>query len=249
MQRVYFDLQHVADVTVVTFTERELVDEQMLHTICERLAGLADTVGQRELLLNLGNVIHVNSLALAKFVGLNTVIQSRGRQLTFCNLRPLIYEVFRAMGLDRILCIRTDRVVFPPQVGPHWLARGTEVPCTMPGRAALSRPWNPIVLCDCQTVRVEALVTALARDVTVVHVANFVALAGYCDHQAPVAVALPLVWSAGGDGPASHHGSESPVWQFLRSHSRRQAILVYADTDRLPLQVYCQALDAGVRQV
>jgi transcriptional regulator with GAF, ATPase, and Fis domain len=72
-------------------------------------------------------------------------------------------------------------------------------------------------------------------------------LADYCRKHTAAAVALPLMFVPAGSPPPD--GAQAPVVDFVRRHGRQTAVVVYADTGRLPLAVYCQALAAGARQV
>jgi transcriptional regulator with GAF, ATPase, and Fis domain len=69
-------------------------------------------------------------------------------------------------------------------------------------------------------------------------------LGRYCAEQTHAVVALPFPWPA-----ADASTARAPVLEFLHAQGHRLPIVVYADTNRLPIGVYCQALVAGAKQV
>jgi transcriptional regulator with GAF, ATPase, and Fis domain len=64
-----------------------------------------------------------------------------------------------------------------------------------------------------------------------------------CAAQDVGVVALPLVWT--GLVPAV----DPRLLDFIRAHARHLDVVIYADTHRIPLGIYCQTLAAGARRV
>jgi DNA-binding NtrC family response regulator len=125
---------------------------------------------------------------------------------------------------------------------PGGASRRTFTTATFPPQAS-GRAF--VVLCDPQPARATALVSALAQQLTVVYETDLEVLARFCDQYTPAALALPLHWPmAAGDSVV-----DTPLLRFLRTHGQRLAVLVYADTGRLPLTAHCQPLAAGARQL
>ena len=98
-----------------------------------------------------------------------------------------------------------------------------------------------VILCDPDTNHVPLL----AGDFHLTRTTSLERLIELSCKRKPVAVALPLNWPR---APLLED-SDTPILQFLRSNRHRLAIIVYADTTKLPIGVYCRALCAGARRV
>jgi anti-anti-sigma factor len=95
------------DATVIHFTGCQVsLDEESLPRIHDQLLALADEPSDSDLLLDFGNVEHLDSTALGSLVGLHRKLLARGRRLKFGNLTPEVHEVFAATKLDRFLDLR-----------------------------------------------------------------------------------------------------------------------------------------------
>jgi DNA-binding NtrC family response regulator len=103
---------------------------------------------------------------------------------------------------------------------------------------------STVVLHDPDLARARGLLDGLRSFLPVEHIEDFAVLAERCRHQPPAVLALPL---HAGVPPTG--GTDTPVLQLIRSQRRHSAIVVYADTSRLPLAAYCRALAAGARHV
>jgi anti-anti-sigma factor len=230
------EVDHLGEVTVANFTGREILEDAAMHSFAEQLAQLAEDVGGRQLLLNFGNVKNFNSRGLSSVVACHQKLQASDGRLVVCNLEPSIYEIFKATHLDDLLA--AGGAEGPPATEPEVRA---------PAAPAGGRRWLPVVLCDPRPDRARRLLTALGRELSVVHLSSLDALDRYCARHTSAAVVLPLHWAP----PGGHAGGEaSPaVLDFLRAHGRQVPPLVYADTQHLALETYCQALAAGARQI
>ena len=69
-RRRRLEVEDIGDVTVVSFTDRKILDEQNIQIIGEQLFSLVDEEGWRKILLNFGNVEYLSSAALGKFITL-----------------------------------------------------------------------------------------------------------------------------------------------------------------------------------
>jgi anti-sigma B factor antagonist len=98
----------LGDVTVVSFTDRKILDEQNIQNIGEQLFSLVDESGRKKLLLNFGNVEYMSSAALGKLITLNKKVQSAGGRLVLCNIDASIREVFEITKLDKLFVIKND---------------------------------------------------------------------------------------------------------------------------------------------
>jgi len=107
-RRRRLEVEDLGDVTVVSFTDRKILDEQNIQVIGEQLFSLVDESGRKKLLLNFGNVEYMSSAALGKLITLNKKVQAAGGRLVLCNIDPQIREVFEITKLDKLFVIRND---------------------------------------------------------------------------------------------------------------------------------------------
>src|SRR5579859_6818401 len=98
-----------------------------------------------------------------------------------------------------------------------------------------------VILCDPNPTQFPLL----AGDFHLIRTPSLERLIESCCKREPVAVALPLHWPK---APLFEE-NDTPILQFIRSNRHRLAIIVYADTTKLPIGVYCRALCAGARRV
>src|SRR5262249_39773444 len=80
-RRRRLEAEEIGDVTVVSFMDRKILDEQNIQVIGEQLFSLVDESGRKKLLLNFSNVEYMSSAALGKLITLNKKVQAAGGQL------------------------------------------------------------------------------------------------------------------------------------------------------------------------
>jgi anti-anti-sigma factor len=97
--------EQVGDVTIVSFAERELLDELMIQKLGEQLLSLAAGVERRRLLVNLGGVERFSTMMLAKLIALHMKVKHAGGRLIVCRIDPRIYEIFRIFNFRRLIPI------------------------------------------------------------------------------------------------------------------------------------------------
>ncbi len=107
-RRRRLEVEDIGDVTVVSFTDRKILDEQNIQVIGEQLFSLVDELGRKKLLLNFGHVEYMSSAALGKLITLNKKVGAAGGKLVLCSIDPQIREVFEITKLDKLFTIRTD---------------------------------------------------------------------------------------------------------------------------------------------
>ncbi len=107
-RRRRLEAEEIGDVTVVSFMDRKILDEQNIQVIGEQLFSLVDESGRKKLLLNFGNVEYMSSAALGKLITLNKKVQAAGGRLVLCNIDPQIREVFEITKLDKLFTIRPN---------------------------------------------------------------------------------------------------------------------------------------------
>jgi anti-sigma B factor antagonist len=102
------EVEDVGDVTIATFTDKKILDEEHIRVLGEQLFNLVDEVGRKNLLLNFRNVEYMSSAALGKLITLNKKVAAAGGKLVLCAIDPQIHEVFRITSLDKHFVIRGD---------------------------------------------------------------------------------------------------------------------------------------------
>lgn len=108
MSKQWLRVEQVADVTVVHFLVKRILDEPTIQAIAEQLFSLVETDGKRKLLLNFDNVEYMSSAALGKLINLHKKLTSLQGKLAMCNVIPQIFEVFAITKLDKIFKIFPD---------------------------------------------------------------------------------------------------------------------------------------------
>jgi anti-sigma B factor antagonist len=107
-KRRRLEVEEIGDVTVVSFTDKKILDEQNIQVIGEQLFSLIDELGRKKILLNFGNVEYMSSAALGKLITLNKKVQGAGGKLVLCNIDANIREVFEITRLDKLFVIKGD---------------------------------------------------------------------------------------------------------------------------------------------
>jgi anti-anti-sigma factor len=97
--------EQVGNVTVVSFTERELLDELMIQKLGEQLLSLAAGVERRSLLVDMGGVERFSTTMLCKLIALHKKLKNAGGRLILCRIDPRIYEIFRIFNFRRLIPI------------------------------------------------------------------------------------------------------------------------------------------------
>jgi anti-sigma B factor antagonist len=95
-------------VTVVSFADSKILDEQVIQEIGDELFALIDEHYKVKLLLNFENVDYLSSAALGKLIILNRKVREENGDLKFCSIKPKIYDVFKITKLDKIFSIYED---------------------------------------------------------------------------------------------------------------------------------------------
>ena len=101
-------VEQIADVAVVYFLDKRILDEPTIQAIAEQLFSLVDDQQQRKLLLNFTNVEYMSSAALGKLINLHKKLTGVKGKMAMCNVIPQIYEVFAITKLDKIFKIFPD---------------------------------------------------------------------------------------------------------------------------------------------
>jgi anti-sigma B factor antagonist len=100
------EVEDVGDVTVVTFTDDRLLDEQAIEVVGEQLFSLVDELGRRNLLLDFRKVEYLSSAVLGTLITLNKKVNAAGGRLELHNVSRQFYEVFQCTKLDKLFKVQ-----------------------------------------------------------------------------------------------------------------------------------------------
>lgn len=104
------NVKDVGGVTVVTFTDRKILEAASIQELGDELNALVDPGGHRKLLLDFASVEFLSSAALNKLIILDRKAKAAGGKLKLCNLKPEIHEVFVITRLNQLFDIKdTDK--------------------------------------------------------------------------------------------------------------------------------------------
>jgi anti-sigma B factor antagonist len=101
-------VEQIADVTVVYFLDKRILDEPTIEVIAEQLFSLVDQDGRRKLLLNFSDVEYLSSAALGKLINLQNKLDAGQGKLAMCSVFPQILEVLAVTKFDKIFKIFPD---------------------------------------------------------------------------------------------------------------------------------------------
>ena len=107
-RRRRLEVEDSADVAVVNFIDKKILDEQNIQMIGDDLFRLVDELGRRKILLNFSNVEFLSSAALGKLITMNRKVQAVRGKLLLCNITKEIREVFEITKLDKLFTIMPD---------------------------------------------------------------------------------------------------------------------------------------------
>ncbi len=99
------NVRTVGDVTVVSFVDRMLVNEDLIREVGEQLRHLVEAQGVVNLLLDFADVRFMSSSLLGLLLPLTRTLAARGGQMKLCNLTPSLKEVFTVSKLDRLFSL------------------------------------------------------------------------------------------------------------------------------------------------
>jgi anti-sigma B factor antagonist len=101
------ETEDVGDVAVVRITAPRLENEDHIRAVFQEVAGLVDA-GRPNLLLNLGRVEFLASVAVGKLLTLHRKVQSAGGRLALCQLSSATDEVLEIMHLKQVIPVYDD---------------------------------------------------------------------------------------------------------------------------------------------
>jgi anti-sigma B factor antagonist len=108
-RRTHLQIEQMGDVTVISFLDKRILDEQNIQAIADQMFGLVDDQGRHQMLLDFSKVEYMSSAALGKLITLHKKIRDVKGKLILCGIGPQILEVFTITKFDKIFIIKKDR--------------------------------------------------------------------------------------------------------------------------------------------
>ena len=104
-ERSHLTLSKTDGVTVVQFTDPNILDELAISEIGDELFGLVDETPPIHLLVSFKNVEHLSSAALGMLITLKNKVDKRSGTLKLSDITSQIFEVFRITQLNKLFQI------------------------------------------------------------------------------------------------------------------------------------------------
>ncbi|MEX2171379.1 MAG: STAS domain-containing protein [Pirellulales bacterium] len=101
-------LSESGPVTVVTFADSKIIDEEEIQELGQELYDLVDREDRKKIVLNFAHVEFLSSAALGKLISFEKKVSQHGAELILTNIRPEIYEVFAITKLTKLFKIKDD---------------------------------------------------------------------------------------------------------------------------------------------
>jgi anti-sigma B factor antagonist len=105
MAAEFLKVEIIADIAVVNFKVKRILDEPTIQAIADQLFSLVEDENRRKLLLNFEGVEYMSSAALGKLINLHKKLTGLKGKLAMCTVIPQIMEVFTITKLDKIFKI------------------------------------------------------------------------------------------------------------------------------------------------
>jgi anti-anti-sigma factor len=96
----WLEREDVGAVTVVRVKLPKVVDPDNIRAVFEPIRALASGTDRNRLVLNLGAVRDLPSMALGQLVLLNRAVQAAKGRLALCRLTPHVQEVLKTTRLE-----------------------------------------------------------------------------------------------------------------------------------------------------
>jgi anti-sigma B factor antagonist len=90
------------DVTIVTFTEARIVDEEQIRELQKSFGPIVEKNQDKELILNFDNVKFMTSALLGLLVRIHKKVCELGGRLRLSNLDPNLRKVFEITQLTKV---------------------------------------------------------------------------------------------------------------------------------------------------
>ncbi len=100
------DVEEVGDVTIATFVDKKILDENNIQQIGSQLFALVEEDGRKRVILDFSSVEYLSSAALGKLITMDKKVKASSGKLRLCSIRKDIYEVFAITKLNKLFDIK-----------------------------------------------------------------------------------------------------------------------------------------------
>lgn len=104
-EQVKIKVEYGIDVTLVTFTEERIVDEDQIRKLRESFQAVIEKNDNRKLVLNFANVRFMTSAFLGLLIRIHKKVCESGGRLQLSNLDSNILKVFEITQLTKVFDI------------------------------------------------------------------------------------------------------------------------------------------------
>jgi len=104
--RRWLHVEPVGDVSVVKFTQPDILDLEVIRVLGEQLLGLVDP--GRRIVLNFEQVQRLSTALVGKVVALHQRLKDQGGQLAMCRVAPHLREALELLKLPRFVPIYAE---------------------------------------------------------------------------------------------------------------------------------------------
>ena len=102
--RPRLEVEDNSDVTVVTFIDKKILEEEKIQIIGDQLFSLLEQ-GRKKLLLNFKYVEFMSSATLGMLIRVRKKVQAGGGQVVLCHITPQLMEAFVITAMDKVFAI------------------------------------------------------------------------------------------------------------------------------------------------
>lgn len=104
-----FAIEEVGGVTIATFLDRKIDDENSIQMIGNEMFNLVDEDGRKRIILDFANVEYLSSDAFGKLITMNNKVKAAKGKLILCNINPDNLEAFKITKINKQLDIKPNR--------------------------------------------------------------------------------------------------------------------------------------------
>jgi anti-sigma B factor antagonist len=88
------ELDNVGKVTILSFRDERIVNDDVIQEICEEFRGLVTQRGRRNIVLNFSRVKAISAAAISALLFLKKRVETTQGQLRLCCIHPELREIF-----------------------------------------------------------------------------------------------------------------------------------------------------------
>jgi anti-anti-sigma factor len=104
---------NAADITLIEFKERRLVDPLHIEDLGRRIMDVVNAAATPRLIISFARVDYLSSTALNILIQVENAVNRKGGDLRLCSLAPDLQKVFTIMKLTKVMkiCNSTDEAI------------------------------------------------------------------------------------------------------------------------------------------